>query len=196
MHRPCLLALAALLVLSACKIEPTPRDYIDRSGPAAEEREAARDELRAFLYAFTNAIDRRDDSAALAALAVAPQAWLIGPDANQPLDRAGFVAAAVHAAREAAPLRYELEPGDLRVAVGPRAAIGWFVVRLAPVVATGEAADSAAAPVPALWMSGVYQRRAGAWELVQAHLSRAAAPAVSAAAAPPSSPAAGPARSE
>jgi hypothetical protein len=179
LHRVLLSALSALLLLSACKVERTPRKYYTGREPAAVERQHAEEEIRARVSALGQALERGDETGALLALAPAPEVYAIGPEGGATVVGPEGVVEMVRELTREAPASAELQ--DLRVTLGPRARIGWFaaVVRVQP-------SDTAGAAEDFLRMSGVYLRSEGEWRLVQAHLSH---PPTSPAPAQPNPPA-------
>lgn len=163
------------MLLAACKIEQTPRRYIDRRLPAAAEQEAAEDELRARLALSVQALDRGNIEAAVAALAPAPGAYVAGAGEAMQGAGAGAVFILLRGAAERAAGRFELR--DLHISVEPRNNVGWFAVSMAAVPDTtgGESTEEMSA---SLQLSGVYLRREGAWRLVQLHLSAPPTPLI------------------
>lgn len=180
MHRLTGTALCAALLLAACKIERTPRQFYSQRDPAAAERELFTAELTDRVAAVGPALDRRDAGAALFALAPAPDVHVIGPDGGPPAVGPEGLAAVLGAVADTAPAAVSLH--DVRVALGPRAQTAWFS---AGVEVLRPAAPEAQAAADTLRLSGVYQRTRGEWRLMQAHLSRALTPP----AAPPPAPA-------
>ena len=168
MHQRRIFCCICVVLLAACKIEETPRSYIDRQTSAAREREEAGAEIRARILAFADALDRRNPARAAAALAPSPVAAVIGPMRAQAAPDPAALQAAL---REIVPRAGEaVAVEDIEIGVAARAQVAWFNARLVT------APDSA--PPADLLFSGVYQRREGAWELVQAHLSTAPAPSL------------------
>ena len=148
------------LLLSACEIEPTPVDYIDRATSAEAGRAQAEGEVRDRVLAMGQALARRNSADAFIALAPAREVLVVGLEGNAGeavgperiralLDSLAAQPAAV-AAR------------DVVVRVSPRANVAWFQAALE---GDGEA------PSGLLRLSGVYELNEGAWQLVQAHLS-------------------------
>lgn len=152
--------LLTLLVLTACRIERTPDEYIDLQTSDETERLDAQEELRARILAFGQGLARGNELAALRVLAPAGDVQVIAPaepgvevGARAALDG---VAAAVAARR---PLRAQ----NVDVNVNERANLAWFSATL-PL-------RDEAAP---LRISGVFLRQEGTWRLVQMHVSDAA----------------------
>jgi len=158
-------ALGATLLLSACKIERTPREQLSQREPAATERRLAEEELRDRVGALAQAVGRGDHDAALLALAPAADLYLQGPDDGPPAVGPEGAAAVVRALiGEEAP---EVAVEDVRVTLGPRARVAW-------VAATMDVRGEGEAERRPLRMTGVYLRVRGAWVLSQGHLSRPA----------------------
>ena len=166
MHQRRICCCVCIVLLAACKIEETPRSYIDRQTSAAREREEAGAEIRARILAFADALGRRNPARAAAALAPSPLAAVIGPVRAQPAHDPASLQAAL---REIIPPAGEaVAVQDIEIGVAARAQVAWFNARLVIALDSAPPAD--------LRFSGVYQRREGAWELVQAHLSTAPTP--------------------
>ncbi|HEX2094292.1 MAG TPA: nuclear transport factor 2 family protein [Longimicrobiaceae bacterium] len=163
MHRILGTALSATLLLTACKIEPTPRQFYSQRNPAATERQISIEELRDRVAAIGPALDRRDPRGAVFALAPAPDAYVIGPGGGSPAVGPEGMAAALQAMMDTVPADFVV--GDVRVTLEPRARTGWFTTAIRV-----QRRDSASWDT--LHLSGVYQRIRGEWLLVQAHLSR------------------------
>ncbi len=157
-------ALSTVLALSACKVERTPPEFFDQRRPAADEMDAAADELRARLALLAQALGRGDTAGAATVLGLGPETYVIGPNHEAP--RAG--AEALHAAfaRLAAPDAAQLQVRELQVSVSPRASVAWFTALLEP--AGGVAQDEV---VQVLRVSGVYVQHEGSWRLTQLHMS-------------------------
>lgn len=165
MRRTSILILTAAASLAACEIEQTPRSYIDRQLPSATEQQAAEDELRARLLLFTQAVNRRDAAAALAALAPAPDVNIIGFTDEM---RASGVEDSYNLLRDLlGQATGRLELREARIWVGPEADVGWFTLRWTVLQPAVQEAGS----VERLRLTGVYLSYEGAWQLVQAHLS-------------------------
>lgn len=154
------IALGALLLASACKVERTPAKYFDHKDPIEVERQAAVSEVQDRLLAMTRALDRGNAAEALIALSPAADAYLIGPDEGVVVSGADQVGALLTSLLEG-PVPAQLR--DVQVGVGPRANIAWFRAFLE---VPGHTPDGTR-----MRMTGVYVRDAGLWKLVQAHLS-------------------------
>jgi hypothetical protein len=167
-HRPLGIALSATLLLAACKIEPTPRQFYSQRDPAATERELFAAELTDRVTAMGPALGRGDTGAAVFALAPAPEVYTIGPDGGSPSEGPEGLAAALGALGDSVPQDFRVQ--EVRVVLGPRAQTAWFATGVEVSRAdTGEEADT-------LRFTGVYQRARGEWRLVQAHLSHPLTP--------------------
>ena len=161
-------ALGTLLLLSACKIEPTPDEYFDKS--AAEEIDRGGDaaEVRDRVLAMGQALSRGNPDEALAALAPARSIAVFGPLA--PLSDMPTIGAERTGIVDLGTVLAEMGSGempvrtrDVVVRVGPRGSVAWFQALV------DTPADSVS---PAVRITGVYLLNEGAWELVQAHLSK------------------------
>lgn len=181
MHRFTRTALGATLLLAACKVEPTPRQFYSQRDPAAAERELFTAELTDRVAALGPALDRGDLGGALFALAPAPGVHVIGPDGEPPAAGPQGLARVLQSVADTVPATVSVH--GVRVELGPRAQTGWFSAGI-EVLRPG--ADDPAASADTLRLSGVYLRARGEWRLMQAHLSRAFTPP---AAPPPPSPA-------
>ncbi|HEV2148589.1 MAG TPA: nuclear transport factor 2 family protein [Longimicrobiaceae bacterium] len=179
MHRPLGTALCATLLLAACKIEPTPRQFYAQRDPAPGERELLAAELTDRVSAVGPALDRGDAEAAVFALAPSPEVYTIGPGGGSPSVGPDRLAATLGEVGDTVPGTVRVQ--EVRVLLGPRAQTAWF--------ATGIEVRRAGAPEEAdtLHLSGVYQRARGEWRLVQAHLSRPFTPPAAPSPSPPDS---------
>jgi hypothetical protein len=155
-----LCSLPPLLLLSGCRIEQTPAEYLDYEESIQSERRAAADELGDRLRAFVAAVGRGDETEALISLHPAEDVRLIGP--GEDMDVVGAAAARLLLSRIAAtPVAVRLR--DVDVEVGPSANVAWFTV-----VVEGPGSE----PEPALYRAtGVYLREGGLWTLHQAHVA-------------------------
>lgn len=148
------------LLMSACKVERTPVEYIDHRASVAAVRDAAAEELHARLLAMGQALNRGDASEALQALSPASDAYVIIPDQEAILTGEEQIATALDGF---ANLEGSVRMSEVQVNVGPRATVAWFRAQLER---SGGMSD---AP---LRISGVYVRGdEGGWRLAQAHLS-------------------------
>lgn len=154
-------ALGALaLLLGACKVEQTPQSLIDRRLPVQEERAAAAEELRDRLLAMGEALQRGDPAEALDALAPAPDAYVVSPQAALEVlgpEQIGAVLASL----ASDPVAVEVQ--DVAVEMGPLANVAWF--------RAGMAVEREGVGESTVRITGVYLKREGEWRLVQAHLS-------------------------
>ncbi len=167
MHRTLGIALSATMLLAACKIERTPRQFYSQRDPAAAERELFAAELTDRVAAMGPALDRGDAGGAVFALSPAPDAYVIGPGGGTPALGPEGLAEVLRAVRDTAPAAVRLD--GVRVSFGPRAQTAWVAAGV-EVTPTGPGAAGAAPDT--LRFTGVYQRVRGEWLLMQAHLSR------------------------
>jgi hypothetical protein len=163
-----------IAILAACRVEPTPREYIDRQAVVpgqAEAREQVEDRVRLLVQS----LSAGDPSSARAAADPAPDAVLVLGEAQRFEGAADIRSVLELAASE--PRRLELR--HLEVRVNPRGTVGWF-----DALVVGSGPEGGARRFTA---TGVYQLREGSWELTQAHLSGATASVTAAypAASPP-----------
>ncbi len=168
------LALVTLLALAGCRIEPTPSEFFDQQRQVPTEREMAADDLSARLSLLAAALSRADAEGALTALAVSAGAFVIGPETGELRSGPGAAREALERITAAGPV--EMIVREMRVSVGPRASIAWFIAHLEPIPREGEESR------PVLRMTGVFAQPEGFWQLVQVHMSY---PAVTAGAVPP-----------
>jgi hypothetical protein len=161
-YRRLVLCTAVLAAASACSVEPTPREYIDRQIPAEQVRENAEDELRTRINVLVTALDRGDVAAAEAALTPAADVVVVGPGEGERLVGPAQVSAVLELLANTDPGRLEL--ADLQVDVNRRANAGWFTARL-------ELTRPGSEEPIAFRATGVYLQREAAWQLQQAHFS-------------------------
>ncbi|CAN5807941.1 hypothetical protein BH23GEM3_BH23GEM3_19860 [soil metagenome] len=161
MYRPLAAVVCLALALPACRIQPTPREYIDRQIPVTDVRQQAEDALRDRIAALVQALRTGDDEAALAALAPAAGTFIIGPGEADRFTGDQQIQALLNLISASGTADIELS--DLEVGVSARATSGWFAAWLEVRPSEGE-------PI-ALRFTGVYLNREGTWELAQAHLS-------------------------
>jgi hypothetical protein len=164
---------AALLALSACSVERTPQEFLDPRDPAAVERRESEEELAARVGAFREALARGNRADAVAALAPASDAHVMGVQFNDGRPRFGPQGIADALASLELPAGAVARTPDLRVQAATReGGLGWFAthMELLPVVGAGGAPQW-------LRVSGVFLRREGEWRLLEIHLSKAEAPA-------------------
>ena len=161
-------ALALLAgLLSACRVERTPPEYLDKGAVIETEREAAAREVQDRLLALTQALNRGGGSEVLTALDPEDDAYVVGPAADSvvrgPSGIRGILGQVVGSGGQ-------MEMHDLEVRIGPQANVAWFRGSL-------HSTAGGAGETPPLRITGVYLRDAGLWKLVQAHLSRPVTPA-------------------
>lgn len=151
--------LGVTLAAAGCKIERTPQEYIDHRSPVEQVRSAAAEELNAQLAVMGQAFARGDHDAALTAVDLAPDAYLVSSSGSAPLRGE----AAIHgAARDYLAARGPLRPTDSRIDVGPRGTSAWFLMELSGSEGGEERVR----------LTGVVVRGdEGDWELKQVHLS-------------------------
>jgi hypothetical protein len=168
-HRAPALA-AALLALSACRVERTPDEYLNPRNPAQVESREAENEVAARVGAFSEALARGGQADAVAVLAPTPEAHVIGIGLNDGRPRFGPLGLATAIADLGLPQGAVARTPDLRVESDGRG-LAWFAthVEVLPVVGAGGQAQR-------LRVSGVFNQREGDWRLVQLHLSRAETP--------------------
>ena len=162
--------LGTVLLLSACEIEPTPVDYIDRATSAEAGRLQAEAEVRDRVLARGPALGRRDPADAYLALAPSRDLFVVGPggDGGEGTGPERIRAILESLAAEPTPVLTR----EVAVSVAPRANVAWFHALL----------DGEGEEAPGLRVTGVSELNEGAWQLVQAHLSSPITPP------PPSSP--------
>jgi hypothetical protein len=162
-HTPTI-AVVALLLVSGCTIEPTPREYFDHLLPIEAERENTADEVRARVRAFGAALARGDAADASGALAPAAGVHVVGPVEGELRLGAGEIEVLLHYLAGEQPA--EVAVDDVQVWVGPRATVAWFAAHF-----------QVGGARPGGWyLTGVYAREEGTLRLVQAHLSAARTP--------------------
>jgi ketosteroid isomerase-like protein len=166
-------AAAALLVLAACKVAPTPQQYLDPSDPAAVERSESEQDIVARVGAFREALARGDRANAVAALGPTADTYVMGVDFNGGRPRYGAQGIADALGDLRLPTGAVARTPDLRVHASTReGGLAWFAthVEVLPVVGAGGEPQ---------WLraSGVFTRHEGDWRLLQLHLSRAELPA-------------------
>lgn len=170
MHRAPALA-AALLALSACRVERTPDEYLNPRNPAQVERRDDENEIAARVGAFAEALARGGQAEAVQVLLPTPEAHVIGIGFNGGRPRFGPLGLAAAIADLQLPQGAVARTPDLRVEADGRG-LAWFAthVEVLPVVGAGGQPQR-------LRVSGVLNQREGDWRLVQLHLSRAEVPA-------------------
>ncbi|HEX6373737.1 MAG TPA: nuclear transport factor 2 family protein [Longimicrobium sp.] len=170
MHRATALA-AALLALSACRVERTPDEYLNPRNPAQVESRDAENEVASRVAAFSEALARGGQADAVAVLAPTAEAHVIGIGPNDGRPRFGPLGLSAVIADLQLPRGAVARTPDLRVEADGRG-LAWFAthVEVLPVVGAGGQPQR-------LRVSGVLNQREGDWRLVQLHMSRAEVPA-------------------
>lgn len=169
MHRT---AAAALLLLAACKVAPTPQEYLDPRDPAAVERSESEQDIVARVSAFRQALADGNHAEAVAALGPTADTYVMGVDFNDGRPRYGPQGMADALADLRLPPGVVRTP-DLRVQASTReGGLAWFATHMGWLAAVGGTGETQ-------WLraSGVFTRREGDWRLLQLHLSRAEPPA-------------------
>lgn len=161
---------AALLALSACRVERTPDEYLNPRDAAQVESREAENEVAARVGAFTEALARGGRADAVSMLMPTPEAHVIGIGYNDGRPRFGPLGIAAAIADLQLPTDAVARTPDLRVESDGRG-LAWFAthVEVLPVVGAGGQPQR-------LRVSGVFNQREGDWRLVQIHLSRAEMP--------------------
>ena len=172
MHRAPALA-AALLALSACRVDRTPDEYLNPRNPAQVERREAENEVAARVGAFSEALARGGLPDAVAMLGPAPDAYVMGTGFNEGRPLFGPLGVAASLGELELPSGAVARTPDLRVEANAREGLAWFATHLEVLPVVG-AAD---AQPQRLRVSGVFTRREAEWRLVQIHLSKAEVPA-------------------
>jgi hypothetical protein len=170
-HRAPALA-AALLALSACRVERTPDAYLNPRDAAQVERRETENEIAARVGAFSEALGRGAQADAVAALLPEADTHVIGVGFNDGRPRFGPLGLAAALGELNLPRGAVGRTPDLRVEADGREGMAWFATHLEvlPVVGAGGQAQR-------LRVSGAFTRREGEWRLAQVHLSRAETPA-------------------
>lgn len=162
---------AALLALSACRVDRTPDEYLNPRNPAQVEQREAAGEIAARVGAFREALARGDHGGAAAALGPAVDTHVMGIGFNDGRPGLGPQGVAAALREMELPRGAVARTPDLRVEADARQGLAWFAthVELLPVVGAGGAPQR-------LRVSGVFSRREGDWRLAQLHLSRGQLP--------------------
>jgi len=170
-HRSLALA-AALLALSACRVDRTPDEYLNPRDPAQVERREAENEIAARVSALGEALARGSQADAVATLVPAADTHVMGVGFNDGRPRFGPLGLAAALGDLELPRGAVGRTPDLRVEADPREGLAWFATHLEvlPVVGAGGQTQR-------LRVSGVFTRREGEWRLRQVHLSKAEVPA-------------------
>lgn len=153
------LVLAAPLLLSGCRVEQTPDEYIDRVGSVEAERNAAAGEVRDRLLAFVGSAARGDADGALISLHPADGVDVVGPAGLEV--SGGEAIRGLVTAMVTTPVSVRVR--EIEVETGPLGGVAWFRMVIEAPGTT---------PEPSLYQAtGTYVRDAGLWELVQAHIA-------------------------
>lgn len=160
MRRLCSL-LGLSLVLAACRIEPTPEQYIDPIR-ATEDVSTTEAEIRSRLTEIADVLRDGSLQALTATLSPHPDGVVIGFD-TQRLFTTEQLAALLQ--RQVGGEQWTIR--DVSVIVDSGNRVAWFVSRFFPSDAS--VGDRVSAGFD---FSGVYLREAGEWRLIQGHLSR------------------------
>lgn len=153
-------AIPAAALLASCTIEETPQQYIDHLTTPAAEMEASQDEIMARLLSTGPALERRDRSAIVGALAPAADVFVLGVRSGEELTTGQAVAASLLSMVGDS----DVTVGETVVSVGPGNNVAWF--RTSYSLSGGEPGE-----VP-VGFTGVFVRDGGEWRLVQGHLSQ------------------------
>ncbi|CAN5620407.1 hypothetical protein BH23GEM6_BH23GEM6_03050 [soil metagenome] len=156
------IALSACLLVTACKIERTPQEYIDHRSPVYQVRQASAEELEGRLTMMGRSMEIGDMTAFFEAVPVAADGYLITDmRAEHAVGSAEIRNEMEDYLQRARPLRAE----GPRVTIGPRGNTAWFLIRLEGVEGGSN-----------LNMTGMFVRGdEGRWQMVQSHLSGLAA---------------------
>ena len=163
MYRTSGIALSAIVLLAACKVERTPRKFYSQRDPAAAERATALEELRSRVISVGAALDRGDADGAALALAPAVDLYVVGPGGGAPGVGAEGMARLFRPLTDSVDAAIQVR--DVRVTLDPRAQVGWFAAGIEVV------RSDSTAPIDTVSFTGVYLRSRGVWQLAQAHLS-------------------------
>jgi len=134
-------AILLFLLLSACKVEPTPPEYYEGRYAAGPDLDAAQQEVRAQVDSMAVLLRAGEGTDAL-------NVFMHGPDARiapSPLEDGERL----------------VLMGRVTVAVSPSANTGWF----------GASFEGADQPEKEVLVTGVMTRQEGEWTLVQLHAS-------------------------
>lgn len=163
MYRKTGIALSAVVLLAACKVDRTPRKFYSQRDPAEAERAAALEELRARVISVGAALDRGDADGASVALAPATDLYVVGSEGGAPATGAQGMARMFRPIADS--VQATVRVSDVRITLDPRAQVGWFAAGIEVV------RPDSSATVDTVNFTGVYLRSRGAWQLTQAHLS-------------------------
>gem|GEM_PF-4695784 len=158
----CTFALSACLLVTACKIERTPQEYIDHRSPIYQARQASAEELEGRLIMMGRSMEAGDVDVFLEAVPMGPDAYLVTDlSARHALGTAEIRTELGEYLQRSGLLRADRP----QVTIGPRGNTAWFLIRL-----QDDGGDLH------LNMTGMFLRGdEGRWQMVQAHLSGLAA---------------------
>jgi hypothetical protein len=158
-------ALAALVLLSACRVERTPRSFYDQRQPAAQDQDVAVAELRARVRAFGAGLERGDAAGAVSALAPTGDAIVFGLKDHEGPPPVGPEGLRRALADIDVPAPLAARTPDLTVKANLKGNLGWFSthVEMLPRGAAGH--------FERLRVSGAFTRDGGEWRLSEIHLS-------------------------
>ncbi|MDQ3555715.1 MAG: nuclear transport factor 2 family protein [Gemmatimonadota bacterium] len=166
------LPVTVLVLWSACKIERTPPEFLERREPAAVERQEAAEELQARIALVGQALRDGRPTELAGVLAPTDSVFLIAPHRAGQLTSAADLRTTLTELLPPDSLRAGME--NVRLVLAPEGDAAWF----AADVPRSEVGSSARAGAP--WrMTGVLFRDAGEWRLTQLHLSAPEATATS-----------------
>ncbi|MDQ3389652.1 MAG: nuclear transport factor 2 family protein [Gemmatimonadota bacterium] len=164
MRRFLALALGAMLLATACKVERTPRRFYSGQTPAETEVRVREEQIRARVLALGESVARGDLNGALLALAAGPDALLVGPEESGWVTGAGGATGVVQSLIGLSPPSVHVD--EVRVEMEEGAELAWFSAML--TLERSEGDEPIDRP---LRITGIYQRTRGDWALVQAHFS-------------------------
>jgi hypothetical protein len=154
-----LVAASVALAQGACTIEQTPQEYIDHLTTPGAALEASRDELTVRLLSTAPALERRDRSSLLGALAPETAVYVVGARPGEELTTPRAVVDTLVSIVG----QSEVEIGEAVVSIAAGNDVAWFRVQYD--MSGGDAEDSV------LFFTGVFVRAEGDWRLAQGHLS-------------------------
>lgn len=153
----------AVVLLSSCKVERTPQEFIDPRDPVTQLRERNSDALNAGLQEIRVALERGEAGALFGEFEFDPDVFVVTDLAHDAVRGPAEVQAALQSfITEQGPVRLN----DAQVMVGPGGSSAWFRSQAELLERPDE---------PTIWVTGLLTRSGDEWRLVQAHLSRAGA---------------------
>jgi hypothetical protein len=158
-------ALAALVLLSACRVERTPRSFYDQRQPAAQDQDVAVAELRARVRAFGAGLERGDAAGAVSALAPTGDAIVFGLKDHDAPPFSGPEAVRRALADIDVPAPLAARTPDLTVKANLKGNLGWFSTHM-EMLPKGPVGH-----FERLRVSGAFTRDGGEWHLAEIHLS-------------------------